>query len=224
MQFTASFSKVWFILSVVVLSFLYGGAVGKWEWFPYSYISQATNQARSIYRSFRTNPPNYTNSRIYDRSGVRLVNPERIQPGMNLVLGTWEWEEGSGKLEPGAKLIDRKGRTVHKWHPDLYGLFETDSLDLGSVEFMGSHLFSNGDILLNAHRVGTVRLDACGKVLWRVKEGSHHSIARAADGSLWIPGGSSDHRTSTPKYPDGAPGINSPVLMDQILHVSADGA
>lgn len=226
MKSSLSFAKVWFIVSFAGLAFLYGTAVGKWEWFPYSYVNQAADQARSVYRSIRVttdNPSRYTMKRIYDRSGVRIVQPDKVQPGMTLVLGTWERKGNSGNLDPGAKLIDREGKTVHKWFPEQTELFQTDSRDLRTVEFMGSHLLPNGDLLLNAHGVGTVRLNACGKVVWRLKEGGHHSIDRAEDGSFWIAGRSLDRRTSTPNYPNGLPGVKSPLLMDLILNVSEDG-
>jgi hypothetical protein len=81
----------------------------------------------------------------------------------------------------------------------------------------------NGDVLVNIEYVGTVRLDACGRVQWRLVEGNHHSIARAEDGTFWISGMSSAPRTSSDRFPDGFPGLDEPVWLDQLLHVSADG-
>jgi hypothetical protein len=81
----------------------------------------------------------------------------------------------------------------------------------------------NGDILLNLDYVGLARLDACGNTLWTLDEGNHHSIARAEDGSFWIPGMSSERRATTSQYPDGFPGISQPVWFDRILRVSEGG-
>jgi len=53
--------------------------------------------------------------------------------------------------------------------------------------------------------------------------GSHHSIARAADGSFWLSGSSKNPRLTTPNHPDGFPGLEKPVYHETILHVSENG-
>jgi hypothetical protein len=56
-----------------------------------------------------------------------------------------------------------------------------------------------------------------------LKEGNHHSIARAEDGSFWTPGTSSETRRGTSQYPDGFPGIDEEIWIEQIVHVSEKG-
>ncbi len=77
--------------------------------------------------------------------------------------------------------MDRTGQVVHHWSVEKASLFP-DSLDLRWTypevrALHGSHVAPNGDLLVNLSRVGTVRLDACGRIQWRLAEGNHHSIA-----------------------------------------------
>ena len=78
-------------------------------------------------------------------------------------------------------------------------------------------------MLFNSSYIGTVRINSCSEVLWRLPEGNHHSIDRADDGSFWISGTSEELRTTTEQYPNGFPGLDDPLWLHQIHHVSADG-
>lgn len=76
---------------------------------------------------------------------------------------------------------------------------------------------------MNIEYSGTVRLDACGNVLWRLAAGSHHSISRPEDGTFWIPAVTPSPRIGSPQYPDGHPGMVGPVYQDLILQIAEDG-
>lgn len=222
---TSSLAKVWFVLSLTVLSFGYGFASHAWGLFPKSYVEQAWRQALALYGLDQTTRQ-MAIPRVYDWQGVRRVQPRKTQPGMVLVTSAWTWNESSG-LEPGAKLIDRDGRVLHEWHPDTRELFP-DSLGLTrrkteKTDFDGSYLFPNGDLLLILGYIGAVKLDACGNVRWRLQEGAHHYLSRTDDGSFWMPSVSSTPQTKTSQHPDGLDGIDKPIWIDQVLHISSDG-
>ncbi|MFB6248522.1 MAG: arylsulfotransferase family protein [Salinibacter sp.] len=219
--------KGWFVLSVALLSFLYGVAVGAWEWPPYEGLVRVTDQAKALVQRWRPTPyaDRLVGPRIYDRQGARAPQPARMQPGLTLVASYWT---GGAEEELGvaAKLLDRRGRTVHTWALDRGQLFP-DSAALQAhplrAAIHGTHLRPDGDLLLNLDYVGTARVDACGAVEWTVTEKSHHSIARTDDGTFWIPGVSAERRRGSARYPDGYPGIEQPVWLDRILHVAPDG-
>jgi len=228
MKSSLSFAKVWFIVSFAVLAFLYGTAVGKWQWFPHSLMDRAMGQARSVYTSWSpfTVASTGTEDRVYEKGGTRLVRPDEVEPGLTLITSSWEWGE-SEQLEPGAKLVDRKGNVIHQWQIDRSELFpgptDLQNSDPEKTIFHGTHLLPNGDLLLLLSYIGMVRVDACGEVIWQVKEGNHHSIARADDGSFWTGGTSRERVTDTPMHPDGLPGIEEPIWMDKVINISSDG-
>ena len=225
MRSSISLAKVWFAASLAILSFGYGFASHAWDLFPKSYVQRAWRQALTLYGLDATTRQ-LAIPRVYDRHGVRRVQPQKTQPGLVLITSSWTWGKATN-LEPGAKLIDRRGRTLHEWHPDKGVLFP-DSLgktrrDLARTDFDGSYLLPNGDLILILGYIGAVRLDACGNVRWRLQEGNHHYFSRSEDGSFWMPGTSSTPQRKTSQHPDGFEGIEKPVWMDQVLHVGEDG-
>ena len=197
-------AKVWFVASVAVLSLLYGVVAGQRGWAPAPLVQRGWTQAEALVTD---NPFSYLVPRVYDRHGARVVRPEAMQPGLTLVSSMWETPDG---WERRVQLLDADGTAVHEWRPG-YDLFADDSY------LHGAHLRPNGDLVVNVEYVGTARLDACGNVLWRLPKRTHHSVARAEDGSFWIPAQMGDRTTTYP-------GLDEPVLPEQILHVSADGA
>lgn len=214
-----SVEKYFFILSLIVFSLLYGVGVGKLGWFPYSFLDRAADQARLLIEA--AGEP-----KVYDRYGIRTVRPNQMKSG-GVILITSSWRaEGSEDLRPGVKLVGREGKTLHYWQPKISNLFQESSLkgkDPQKAVYHGSHLLPNGDLILNLSRIGMVRLDACGRVLWRLKAGNHHSIVRAEDGSFWTPGTKSEPLKGTSQHPDGFTGIDGKVWVEQIVHVSEEG-
>lgn len=211
---TPSVDKIAFVVSLAALAWLYGFATSARGWFPNDFLVRAWDQARQVLAS---PPPAFTAPRTYDRRGVRIPRPSSVQEGATLITSYWR----DSTWEPGLKLIDRQGRTLHEWLHDVTEIFGDTIQRVGDLQ--GAHLFPDGDVLVNFAYVGTARLDACGDVVWRLPEGSHHSIARAEDGTFWIPGYRRDAPATSPTHPDGLPGLPDTVSRDRILHVTADG-
>lgn len=216
--------KVIFTASLVLLAFLYGFVSVHFEWFPSSFLNRAVHQGHRL-----VSPPSFTAPRVYDRGeGARVIDPEQIQPGLTLVSKNWK----SFKWRQGLKLIGRDGRTVHEWPVDLERVFPDSAIaeaeragrPVPEHPLHGAHLFPDGDVLLNIEYVGTARLDACGRVLWRLPAGNHHSIHRGDDGSFWTPAATGEPRRTSPGHPDGLPGLVRPMYQDQVLQLSEDGA
>lgn len=220
----SSFEKAGFVLSVAVLAFLYGYATRWHGWFPNAVLEQASQKVTALTSAWTPNSALLRN-RTYDRDGVRLEETEMMQPGLTLITSSWEASDG---LTAGLRLIDKQGRTVHEWKVDRKQIFPDSALGIrGGAPtrriLNGSLLLPNGDVLVNVNYVGTVRLDACGRVQWISAEGNHHSVEQAADGTFWIPGTSQTLRTTSPAHPNGFPGFDDPVYLDWILRISEDG-
>lgn len=77
----SSFSaKARFILSAIVLAFLYGFGTRVGRLLLNSFLERAWNQARSVVER-----PTFLKPRVYDRSGTRVVEPDAVQPGVTLL-------------------------------------------------------------------------------------------------------------------------------------------
>ncbi len=221
-----SFARAWFVASFAVLAFLYGTAVGEWEWFPHSVLDQAVGQGRALYNSYTSDPASdlVIGKPAYEWSGARAVRSEKISPGLTSITSAWKDDKGTWKV--GLRLIDSEGEVLHEWLVEREQLFEKADSRRSPTEtsIHGSYLFPDGDVVVNLSQVGMARVDACGDVVWRLNEGNHHSIDRANDGSFWSPAYASKPRTKSQKYPEGFPGLNGKKLWgDRIMKVSESG-
>jgi hypothetical protein len=88
----------------------------------------------------------------------------------------------------------------------------------------GTHVFENGDVLVNLEYKGSALFDSCGHLKWRLPEESHHAVERAPDGTFWIPGASAQLRTTTSGYPNGLPGLSDQEFrVDWLMRVDREG-
>lgn len=214
-----------FVLSVALLAFLYGVATQAFGWPPSESLTRTWHRFRRV--SGLESPEErllFLSKRVYDRSGARTVRPGRMAPGLTLIASYWA-DDG---WRPSLRLVDASGATVHAWAPEAFDVFP-DSVDARARDdvpgdYRQIHGFrldpDTGEVLANVEHRGTVRLDACGDVIWTVERGNHHSIEAADDGSLWIPGAVPDDETG---YGSRHPGLPDTVMGEWILHVSPDG-
>lgn len=221
-----SLDKVAFVLSFSLLVFLYGIATQAFGWFPSTLVQQAWNQAERLspLSTEALTGKSWLSRRVHFRSGTRPVEPEAMATGLTLVSTRWK-EYG---WKPGLKLLGNDGDVLHEWIVDPDSIFS--DLDPGEArhdpgrQFVhGVRLFDDGDVLVNVEYVGAARLDACGRVVWKLTEGNHHSVAPAEGGGSWTAGISQRAKLSSPDHPDGFPGIDEPVDQDLLLHISGNG-
>lgn len=218
-----SVDKVVFFLSLVLFAFLYGFAANSRGWFPASLLERAWKEARAV-SPWHSQRPFFLFDRVYERQGARTLIPDEVDPALTLVASVFRDTTG---WTPGLKLIDREGKVLHEWRVRP-GKLIPDSANrkaakVSNLSIDGSYLFPSGDILVNLEYGGTVRLDACSDLRWRLLEGGHHSIEREDDGSFWIPGTSKIGPAKSELYPNGYPGIKGPIYHDEMLRVSPAG-
>lgn len=217
-----SLQKAAFLLSMAVLAFAVGYLTRDFHWFPDSLLQRAVRQGERLVADLRR-PPDFTSTRFADVDSVETRSPGEVGPALTLITSTWEdfgWK-------PGLKLIDRGGRVLHEWPVLPTELFDEADHRRGSSlaeqDIHGSLLLPGGDVVVNVEYAGTVRMDACGRVRWRVAEGNHHSVARARDGSFWTPGITGRRPARSERYPDGYPGLDGPIFHPLVVHISAGG-
>lgn len=110
------------------------------------------------------------------------VNPDvtRAAPGVTLVTGLF------GK-RLGARLYGPNGDVIYEWPIDLFSLFEKGKKYKFDALVHGDHLYPNGDLLVVIDHVGIARISACGDVVWKTRNGAHHSIDIDDEGFIWTP-------------------------------------
>jgi arylsulfotransferase ASST len=212
-------ARLMFQLSVVTTVFMWGFSSYHFKIFPYEFIKNAHIQAKNLYYNTKFNP-HHLFPAIYSRSGVIVINDESIQPGITLVTSYWK-ELG---WVPGVKLIDSEGNSLHLWKTDPSTLFPEKSISENYVH--GTYLFPDGDLLLNIEYGGLVRLDACGKIKWKLDfPSTHHSISQSDDGNFWV-SGNIPHLDEPIgiEYLKKYSGLKAPIYEDHVLKITPDGS
>lgn len=227
-----------FLLSLAALAFLGGYLTRDFTWFPHDFLQRAVAQGERVLTD-RSRAPDFTEVRASvdspesgEEASPDTLDPSDattaaadLDPALTLITSTWEREDG--EWTPGVRLVDREGRVVHEWWIEPTEVF-ADSVHrrgtgLDEQDLQGTALLPGGDLVANVEYAGTVRVDACSRVEWTLAEGSHHSIERAEDGTLWIPGITHEGPARSERYPRGFVGLASEIYRSQVLHVGPGG-
>ncbi len=219
---------VLFMVSVALVGFGYGLAVGIWHVFPYQIIEDARHTAAEIKVEHRIEKnlqnPSHVYRAIYTENGVRVNDAERSWPGVTLVAGSWKIGEN---WHLAIRLIDSGGGLVHEWVIDPSAIWPksphddwgTGSRDEKHETYVhGAVLLPGGDVVFNLEYFGLVRLNADAEVVWKLPYRTHHSVTQDEDGSFWVCG--MKWRTERiPRYL----GLRTPLVEDFMVKVSPDG-
>lgn len=137
---------------------------------------------------------------------LAAANPDfaRAAPGVTLVTGLF-----GDKL--GARLYDHNGGVTYEWPVNLFDLFGEKKKYKFDALVHGDYLYPNGDLLVVIDHVGMARISACGDIIWKKKNGAHHSIDVDDDGFIWAPRGGKTY--NEPRFAD------VPVKIDRIAKI-----
>jgi hypothetical protein len=208
------------VWALIVAAFAGGYAVRANHLFPSDQIDAIGDFATRA-RQGKLTAPLFPYASTSEPRDVIIPQPGRMAPGLTLLSGVG----ANGSIF--AKLVRADGTVVHAWDLDWFRVWK-DTEDYIPVEDRpksrpGTHthgviLEPNGDLLFNYERLGLVRLDACGHVLWRLHRQTHHSLYEDDDGNFWT----SERRKLKRPLPD-LPGHAPPIRDYSILKVSPDG-
>ncbi len=216
-------SLIGFVISSAVLIFAYGVAVGVYHIFPYKLIKYELNSMETVLdnrKSLLTDEP------------VNFIAP-RTRPGEGVVVNTAPVPDGEVTLLsgffndlPGLMLISRNGDIVARWTASYTSLILDSShiqpaTDIPASDWNatvhGMELLADGSVVFNFDGKATVKLDRCGKPVWKVLKMNHHSVNLREDGGFWIP--SRHYESESSPYPL----FNTPFRNDAVLQISPDG-
>jgi hypothetical protein len=189
-KISALFLKLYFFLSVLCIVFLLGAGVVLFKVFPYEFLkngAEALADWKNNWQAYTIRPQApFLRKNEFGASGVLVYDKERAYDGVTFYSGL----QGDRLA---LHLIDMNGNLLHEWTVSLRELWPNGSRHLKSLPadlhqaIVGSMLLENGDVILNLYRVGLVRLDRCGKVLWKAPIRAHHLFNFSREGGLWVP-------------------------------------
>lgn len=223
-RFTAYLKKNWLriycLLSVGLVLFAYGMAVGLFRIFPYdileSVAAAGVDWMRYPKHNARLTPQKFLVSVHHEGEGVTKYVKGKASPGKTFI-------EGFFGNSNGMKLIDMDGKMIHEWRVSFNEIWsEVPHMEEKphdwDKQIHGALLYPNGDVIFNFQYGGLVRIDKCSRVRWKLPHQTHHSIFQDTEGNLWVPGRRL-RQTPVDKFPK----VPAPFQEEYILKVSPDG-
>jgi hypothetical protein len=208
------------VWAILVFGFLAGYASKTFHLFPSDQIDFLRFQVKRALKG-DLSKPQFPYGETKETRTLIVPHPEAVAPGMTLLSGIGP----KGTIY--AKLIRADGTTLHSWDLDWFRIWDNAQgyipekdrpKSKPGTEIHGILLEPNGDLLFNYENLGMARVDACGKVLWRLHRRTHHSVFKDDDGNFWT----SEMRVSD-KPNASLPGIGPEVYSYYILKISPDG-
>ncbi|HSM06687.1 MAG TPA: arylsulfotransferase family protein [Longimicrobiales bacterium] len=208
---------VLFVLATAGGVFMYGVAVGHFQWFPFSVLEQLHDATRMAV----TGESDSWYVRQVDHGFEGPVRRgDGARAGLNLVT------RFESETEFRAEILDMDGALVHQWAVDWFDVWpDADHLPEQRIprERPGTHIHGavvlpDGDLVYNYEHLGLVRLDRDGEVVWRLPYPTHHSVHLDEAGNLWV-SGQIDHESPVDRFPQRSP----PFSEYTALEVSPDG-
>ncbi|MDZ7722538.1 MAG: arylsulfotransferase family protein [candidate division KSB1 bacterium] len=219
----AKISKAGFVVSLMIFSLLYGVYSGISETFPYPSLMQAYQAALNIAQRFAPEKNLYFKKTDYT-DNVPRHKPDLTDDGLTLMTCIEQ------DRIPTVKVINMKGETVHCWKLSWFELWPNASHipqeDLPKFK-PGTHvhgcvLMGNGDLIFNFEHLGLVRVDVCGRVVWKLPYRTHHSVFLDKTGNLWV-SGQINYYTKVPGFHCFNPTAQEPTIEPTVLKVSPQG-
>jgi hypothetical protein len=217
------FGLIAFWAACMFIAFLAGVVATVNGNFPVAVIQQSITLLNEQLSGVEEESQHYLHPVRYPNSGVTVFNADQAEPGVTIVTSYWR---AADEPYAGIQLIDMNGSVLNEWqvHPDKlwpdsphddYARGESNAAD---NYVHGSWLLEGGDIVFNIEYLGMVRMDPCGKVVWKLPFRTHHSIARNDDGNFWV-SGLRWQETPLAQYPH----LRPPYVNEYMYLVSPDG-
>lgn len=191
-----------FMLSLAVLAFLVGVAVVQYKLPPYGLLQQA-KAALVAWTSLEDDKLMTALTRL-DPSAPAMpeiteLSTDAGDEPLLLTGGFYQDMAECPRFGCLARMIDRTGKTLHKWEVDPALVMTTDASFAGrfnadSIYPIGIALLPEGELAVTFHarnsfpyQVGIARIAVDGSVLWRHFDYSHHWLDADAQGRTYTP-------------------------------------
>ena len=165
----------------------------------------------------KTRPVHFLQPAIYEGNGVTINKKNNND---YILISSFYGDNNE------IHLIKRDGEIVARWPIYFSNIFTKNELlwegrphSDWNAEIHGILILPDGSIVFNFEYNGLVKLNKCGKVIWKVARHTHHSVEVAEGGGFWVP--------SRMHFPEGKktpyPPFQPPFYVDTIMKVSDNG-
>lgn len=175
--------SVW---GAILFVYMAGYSTHRFDLWPASHIGDASAAAQELKRRLSGELPHF-----YHQTGqtktVSLVKPAEMSPGATLITGV------GPERTLFARLVDARGRTLHKWDIDWWRMWPNPThvpddkrpTEPPGMDIHGATLAPNGDLTFNFSDYGLMQVDFCGRAKWRAPHMTHHTVFTDEQGHFW---------------------------------------
>jgi Arylsulfotransferase (ASST) len=218
-------AKSTFVFSALLTAFAFGFLSAHFRFFPYQVLRDARQAAidlRNNWKSYgKIEPSRWLAPSRSPGAGVTRLDRGRAQDGLTLVSSLFDHDVA-------IRVMDLDGRSVRNWKirfNDIWSEEERARLDTRPLQnwdvgIMGAALLPDASIVFTFNNGGLVRMDRCGRLIWKRAYLTHHSVTVADDGSLWIPGVAKTYKAGEKTF---SPLIAGPFIEDSVLQLDQSG-
>jgi hypothetical protein len=188
-------SRIIFLFVCAFSILLYGIMSVRMDLFPYPLIVKVGDSLEAVATDWHVllglEPEDFLQPARQDGDGVtvNVIDLTDTARASDLIMISSFFEDQSG-----IHLLRRDGAIVAQWNlsytelfPDTSYLTSPPNSDW-NVDTNGALMMPDGSVVFNFEYAGTVSLDRCGDINWRLPEATHHSVVRAMGGGFWVPG------------------------------------
>ena len=212
--------KIYFVVSIILIIFIYGVIIGQFRVFPFKHILQAEKAAVDLVENFKhythIKPEKFLRPIRYEGEGIAINKKDPSDTDLTFIVSMWQDQSGM-------QLINMSGVVLHSWQVSFNKAFpEADHIKEKitdwDVEPHGAILCSNGDVIFNFEYKGLVKIDQDSNIIWQLPLLTHHSVYQDQDGNLWVPG-KEVSRKQNKKFPL----LRPPIAEEYIYQISSNG-
>ncbi len=219
--------KVAATASFMLLFFSFGYCSRTYKIFPHSLVMSAKEGFDELRTRFGVSRPTWQRDVVDKEKGKRaLTNPIVVnEPGAYPGPTALNMFDPSGDYLK-IRIIDLDGKLRHEWKLDWFSIWPDATHVPSSLRpqskpgtmVHGFEILESGDLVFNFMKLGLIRMNPCGQVVWKLPELTHHSLHRDEDGTFWA---SSMHwyGDKDPPFPNHKKVFEEPT----IIQVSEDG-
>ena len=170
-------------ISLVVLALFYGVYAHQQHYGIAVIIEDALESQITLFKK----PWYFINAQ--GKLAISTLEKQKMQPGLTKLV------RFSSEKTLAVSVITPRNEIIHEWNLDWFDLWP-DATHLSwfmkpksrpGTMIHGAQILDDGSLVFNFEYLGMVRVDACGKVLWRLPVQTHHSIFIDDQGFIWAP-------------------------------------
>jgi len=218
---TIKLDEIFFIISTITLTFIFGFSIGAFRWFPYPQLEALWKKITPVVEEAKAKKPWYYYNRFKQPEELRYVK-SKVDPD-RLTLITRVADDKTVD----ALIINAEREVIHRWPLDIFRHWpepenaprRTWPNQLPGALIHGAVVLKNGDLVFNYEKLVLMRVDVCANPVWKLpKYVPHHSVEETETGDFWV-SARLDHDAPVDWMPNHRP----PFREDFAVKISPEG-